>query len=207
MINTLLKKSLLFFSRFSGKLRDVSWEDVFNSFSDCGVSNVLNIIDLVLSLPPTSVINETAFNQMKLLKTERRHRLSNQHLNDCMVIRLESAQIMDFDPQPAIDRWMLTGNRRTSYKRSSFKKREQVHAEAETVTESVTETETEIENTESNIIDIEQDAETRQSEAVNESESESESESECESDFEQNESENENRIREIVREMEIEREF
>lgn len=96
-----------FLIRFSGKLLDVSWEDVFKSFTECGLSNVFNVIDLILSLPPTSVVNETAFNQMKLLKTERRHRLSNQHLNDCMLIRLESAEITEFDPQPAIDRWMV----------------------------------------------------------------------------------------------------
>lgn len=156
----------LVYKRFSGKLLDVSWEDVFKSFTECGLSNVFNVIDLILSLPPTSVVNETAFNQMKLLKTERRHRLSNQHLNDCMLTPLESAEITEFDPQPAIDRWMLTGNRRPSYKRS-------FNAKGQLQTVNVTE----IDNTELNVIGDEPVSQLEtESEKLNESESERQSE-------------------------------
>jgi hypothetical protein len=72
-----------------------------------GVDNILALFDLVNSLPSASVLNECAFNQMKLLKTERRHRLSNAHLNDCMLIRLQSPSIKNFNPSAAIDKWMV----------------------------------------------------------------------------------------------------
>lgn len=44
---------------------------------------------------------------MKLTKTDKRHRLSQKHLNDCMVTKIESASIEEFDPTPAINRWMV----------------------------------------------------------------------------------------------------
>ena len=72
-----------------------------------GVGNILKVVDLVNSLPPTSVLNETAFNQMKLLKGDRRHRLSAQNLNACMLIRIESPTVAEFDPTPAINKWMV----------------------------------------------------------------------------------------------------
>lgn len=72
-----------------------------------GLENILGLIDMINSLPPTSVYNETAFNQMKLTKTDRRHRLSQKHLNDCMVTKIESDSIEEFDPTPAINRWMV----------------------------------------------------------------------------------------------------
>ena len=59
---------------------------------------------MINCLPPTSVYNETAFIQMKLTKTDRRHRLSQEHLNDCMVTKIESDRIEEFDPTPAINR-------------------------------------------------------------------------------------------------------
>ena len=33
-----------------------------------GLENILGLIDMIKSLPPTSVYNETAFNQMKLIE-------------------------------------------------------------------------------------------------------------------------------------------
>jgi hypothetical protein len=89
-------------------LAGVDWRDVWSSLSSRGVKDVLEIIDLIRALPATSVPNEVAFNQMKLIKTSRRQRISNSHLNDCMVIRSNSESIDKFDPTPAIDNWMVT---------------------------------------------------------------------------------------------------
>ena len=97
-----------FSSRFGNKIDDVSWESVHSGFKQNGLSNVLGLMDLLHSLPPTSVLNETSFNQMKLIKTDRRHRLSQKHLNDLMMIRLQSPSIMDFDPTTAINKWMVS---------------------------------------------------------------------------------------------------
>ena len=83
------------------------WEDIHRYTQGKGVDNILKIMDLIHSLPPISVGNETAFNQMKLIKTDRRQRLTEEHLNDMMLIRLQSPTISQFDPTPAVDRWMV----------------------------------------------------------------------------------------------------
>lgn len=102
-----LNNFLLIFFRFGAKLNEISWQDVFKSGDSFGVENILALIDLVRSLPPTSILNETSFNQMKLIKSNRRHRLANTHLNDCIVIRLKSPTISEFDPSSAIENWMV----------------------------------------------------------------------------------------------------
>ena len=71
-------------------------------------NNILALVDLIHSLPPTTVLNETSFNQMKLIKTSRQHRMAGPTLNDCMVVRLESASVREFDPSPAVTRWLVS---------------------------------------------------------------------------------------------------
>ena len=75
-------------------------------FSQNDIDNILALIDPIRSLPTTSVVNETAFNQMKLIKTDRRHRLSSEHMNDMMLIRIQSPKVQEFDRTPSIDKWM-----------------------------------------------------------------------------------------------------
>ena len=106
-IDIKLSWRILQFLRFKDRLGAVTWADIWNAFGECGVRSILLLIDLVLSLPPTSVNNEASFNQMKLIKTDRRQRLSNEHLNDCMLVRLESAEIASYDPTPAVEKWMV----------------------------------------------------------------------------------------------------
>lgn len=93
--------------RFKRNFRSSSWEDIHAAFKDDGITNILNLLDLVHSLPPTSVLNESGFNQLKLIKTDRRHSLNEQHLNDLMLIKLQSPPVSEFDPNPAIDRWLV----------------------------------------------------------------------------------------------------
>ncbi|CAG2230307.1 Protein NipSnap homolog 1,Protein NipSnap homolog 2,Protein NipSnap [Mytilus edulis] len=88
-------------------LSEVSLVQLNESFSSMGVNNVLLLLDMLNSLPPTSVYNETAFNQMKLLKTDRRHRLGGSRLDDCMMTKLEAPSVQEFDPTDAIDKWMI----------------------------------------------------------------------------------------------------
>lgn len=93
--------------RYGNKLNTVKWTHVWNCFSDMGIQDILTVMDLLRTLPATSVVNEASFNQMKMTKTNRRQRLSNKHLDDCMVIQLESTDILNFDPTEAINKWMV----------------------------------------------------------------------------------------------------
>ena len=64
-------------------------------------------MDLLMSLPPTSVANEAFFSHMKYVKTNRRGRLSQDHLNKALLIKLESASISDYNPEPAAETFMV----------------------------------------------------------------------------------------------------
>ena len=64
------------FFRFGSKLNEVCPEDMHRAFQNEDVDNVLSMFDLMKSLPPTSVMNETSFSAMKLTKRERRTQLT-----------------------------------------------------------------------------------------------------------------------------------
>ena len=44
---------------------------------------------------------------MKLLKSDSRQRLTDENLNNIMVVKLECVPIEQFNPNPAIDVWLL----------------------------------------------------------------------------------------------------
>lgn len=58
-----------FIVRYGKDLWSLSWEEDNNATADQGVSSILCLVDLVLSLPPTSDFNERAFSHMKLIKS------------------------------------------------------------------------------------------------------------------------------------------
>ncbi|XP_046577706.1 uncharacterized protein LOC124285508 [Haliotis rubra] len=51
---------------------------------------------------------------MKLIKTSRRCRMRSSTLNTLMTVKLQAPSITDFDPEKAIDRWLVTPTRARS---------------------------------------------------------------------------------------------
>lgn len=51
---------MLYFLRFGGNISSTSLKDIHSSFSDNEIPIILSLLDLVHSLPATSVINGTA---------------------------------------------------------------------------------------------------------------------------------------------------
>ena len=76
------------------------------------VGNVLSLIDLVLTIPATSVEAERGFSVMKRVKTDFRNKLANPALNDLLRIILVSPAEVGFDPLPAIQHWHAALQRR-----------------------------------------------------------------------------------------------
>lgn len=185
----------LIYRRFKN-FRASTWEDIHAVFGDSGVTNILKLLDLIHSLPPTSVLNETGFNQMKLIKTDRRQSLSGRHLNDLMLIRLQSPSIAEFDPNPAIDRWMIspTGQKRRFHYRRIKKPITNETGTVQIDSESEEEREIQTEN------ESERESERESDERIEDDRMDEDSDSECEQDVD----ENETMVREIVRELEIE---
>ncbi|XP_052820539.1 zinc finger protein 862-like [Mya arenaria] len=105
------------FEKAKEGLRGATWKKVYDDSSDSKMAML--IVDLLLTLPPTSVSCETCFSQMKLVKTCRRTRLQRKTLNDLLVVRLASPSMQEFNPDQAIDHWMNSsvGGRRLTYKR------------------------------------------------------------------------------------------
>ena len=79
-------------------------------------SNILAVIDMVLTISPTSAEVERGFTQLKLIKNDRRNRLSGEHLSTLMTIKLLSKPVEDYDPMPAIELWNLSGQRRPTFR-------------------------------------------------------------------------------------------
>ncbi|WAR15760.1 ZN862-like protein [Mya arenaria] len=92
------------FEKAKEGLRGATWKKVYDDSSDSKMAML--IVDLLLTLPPTSVSCETCFSQMKLVKTCRRTRLQRKTLNDLLVVRLASPSMQEFNPDQAIDHWM-----------------------------------------------------------------------------------------------------
>ncbi|KAH3690211.1 hypothetical protein DPMN_194973 [Dreissena polymorpha] len=88
-----------------------------------GVDLALDMVDLILSLPPTSVFNERSFSRMKLMKTDRRCRLKSSTMSALCLVKLESAPVALFDPTSAIDLWATSSSitRRPNFMRKNPK--------------------------------------------------------------------------------------
>lgn len=118
----MLKRILI--KRYGNKLAEMSWNEVFDDeFKKC-----MLLIDLLLTIPSTSVSCETTFSQMKLVKTSRRTKLQNSTLNNLLTVKLQSPDINSFQPDKSIDIWLSSAlkPRKVNYKR---RKPEKVMAE------------------------------------------------------------------------------
>lgn len=113
-----LLKSLLY-NRYGDKVSTLDWMVINQVTFGQGVDKILCLVDLILSLPPTSVFNERSFSHMKLIKTEKRSRLTSETLTELFKVKTLSADIDSFDPTSAIERWITTpGRRRPTFQRS-----------------------------------------------------------------------------------------
>lgn len=81
---------------------------------DC--SNLLCLVDLILTIPASSADAERGFNRLKIAKSDWRSKLSDTNLSDQMTIMLEGPSIVMFDPAPAINLWSMTPRREQAQK-------------------------------------------------------------------------------------------
>lgn len=102
--------NLFFFcvQRFGSTLEKTSMADVHRSFTNHDVNNILSVLDVLHSLPPTSVKNETCFSAMKLTKGKRRGRLNNTTLDNLLSVQLQGETIEEFNPDKAIEKWLVS---------------------------------------------------------------------------------------------------
>ena len=101
------KLKCIIYRNHSNELQTLKWSKVMQSYPESGIENVLAVISLLLSLPPTSVFNETSFSQMKYVKNNRRGRLSHNNLNNSLLVRIEGASIADFNVDECVENFIM----------------------------------------------------------------------------------------------------
>lgn len=99
---------VLIYERFGDALETQTWKSIQQKLSGDGLENVFLLIDMIRTLPPTSVKNETTFSAMKLTKGKRRGRMKNSTLNDLLTVQIQSSNVENFDPDESIQCWMKT---------------------------------------------------------------------------------------------------
>ncbi len=99
------------FTRYQSSVTNLTWKGVWQNYGE-SYPNILNVVDLIRTLPASSAENERAFTQMKLVKSDRRSRMKNAALNDLMVIQLSSPPVDQFNPDPAIQAWLAGSSRK-----------------------------------------------------------------------------------------------
>ena len=65
-------------------------------------TNILAVMDLILTMSPSGAEAERGFSQLKLLKTPLRSRRNQLSLNCWLCIKLHSPSIKQFNPAEAI---------------------------------------------------------------------------------------------------------
>ena len=71
--------------------------------------NILVLVDLMLTLSPSTAECERQFSSMNRVKTALRNRLSNDSLQALMKINCDGPSADDFDPEEAITKWLTSG--------------------------------------------------------------------------------------------------
>ncbi|XP_014671516.1 PREDICTED: zinc finger protein 862-like [Priapulus caudatus] len=92
----------------------MSWEDINNRLGE-RCPNILQVIDLVLSLPAGSSECERGFSHMKATKSQYRNRMRSTTMTMLLTIKMHSAEIQKYDPSSAIHHWNQNHHRRPKF--------------------------------------------------------------------------------------------
>ena len=68
-------------------------------------ANALALVELLFSLPVSNGTLERVFSQVNVIKSTKRTQLSNQTLDDLLIVSTAGAPLEEFNPDHAIDLW------------------------------------------------------------------------------------------------------
>ena len=122
-MQSLLQYAVHFISLSTLDYRAVWWR-LFNAPSSSEWSNALILVELLLSLPASNGKLERVFSQLNVVKTNKRTSLTNESLDDLLLLTSDSVPLKDFCPDDAIDLWWRDKVRRPHQSsRKRYKKR------------------------------------------------------------------------------------
>ena len=93
------------------------WWRLFNYPSASEWPNALGLVELLLSLPASNGKVERSFSQMNVIKTNKRSLLSNDTLDDLLLLAVDGVPLAEFKPDAAIDCWWNDKQRRPNQKK------------------------------------------------------------------------------------------
>ena len=86
--------------------------------------NALTLATLLFSLPASNGKLERVFSTLHLIKDKKRSRLTNEALDDLVLLKSSAVSLEAFDPDPSIDLWWAAKNRRPDQRqRKQYKAR------------------------------------------------------------------------------------
>ncbi len=72
---------------------------------------MMKLVELMLVVSCSTAKVERSFSQLNLIKTPLRQSMSQDLLQDLMIIQMEGPSLADFDPLPAIEHYLTSGQR------------------------------------------------------------------------------------------------
>ena len=91
---------------------EVIWWKLFNASCSSRWSNILHLVHLLFCIPMANGHVERTFSILKLIKTERRNCLSEDHLDDLMRISVDGPPLSLWDATPSVHLWWKNKQRR-----------------------------------------------------------------------------------------------
>ena len=104
-----------YFSLSTMDYRSVGWR-IFNSYNSSEWSNALVLVKILFSLPASNGKLERIFSTAKVIKSEKRATLSNESLDDLLVLNSDKIPSQNFNPYHSINMWWDSKRRRPQQK-------------------------------------------------------------------------------------------
>ena len=122
------KDMLLYATQFislSSNNYQAVWWKLFHSPNASDWTNVLKLARLLFSLPVSNGKLERVFSTMKNIKVEKRSSMSNELLDDLLVINVEKVNVEDFRADHSIELWWKAKTRRPNQQpRKEYRKKQ-----------------------------------------------------------------------------------
>ena len=113
---SILQYAVQFISLPTMDYRAVWWR-IFHAPTASEWSNIRILVELLFSLPASNGKLERVFSQMNVIKTNKRSLLSNESLDDLLLLSTDSVPLKEFCPDAAIDLWWKDKLRRPNQKK------------------------------------------------------------------------------------------
>ena len=97
------------------KLRPQQFYSSLLASNSDNLSSILSIVEVMMVLSVSTAVCETSFSTMNRIKTSLKTNMTQEVLQDLMMVSTTSASIKDFSPQEAISIWISSGQRKRHF--------------------------------------------------------------------------------------------